>query len=108
MTTSWPYSASNSPPRVAKVEADARRISTGGVGHIDLLWPWLTRRELNRAHKSLGKAEEQELVYLDLLSAENYPAGVVTPNSKRIRIRDLECDNEACFTFNILELTLHP
>lgn len=77
--------------QVATFERNARRISTGRIGRIDVFWPG----NLIAEHKSLGKdlaaaIEKQALDYLGEIPAKQFPRLVVASDFARLRVLDLD------------------
>lgn len=79
--------------RVATFEARAQRVSTGGRGRIDLLWPGVLVAEHKSAGKDLAAAEDQAVDYLESIGDAAFPGHVITSDFARMRIRDLGGDN---------------
>lgn len=79
--------------RVATFEARAQRVSTGGRGRIDLLWPGVLVAEHKSAGKDLASAEDQAIDYLESIGDAAFPGYVITSDFARMRIRDLGGDN---------------
>lgn len=79
--------------RVATFEARAQRVSTGGRGRIDLLWPGVLVAEHKSAGKDLAAAEHQAIDYLESIGDAAFPGHVITSDFGRLRIRDLGGDN---------------
>lgn len=79
--------------RVATFEARAQRVSTGGRGRIDLLWPGVLVAEHKSAGKDLAAAEDQAIDYLESIGDAAFPGHVITSDFGRMRVRDLGGDN---------------
>lgn len=76
--------------RAALYERRAQRSSTGAQGYIDALVPGILAIEMKSEGKSLAKAEEQALDYLQGLSDAEFPDWVLTSDFKTFRLLNLK------------------
>ncbi|MBO0596805.1 class I SAM-dependent DNA methyltransferase [Nesterenkonia sp. E16_7] len=76
--------------RAALYERRARRSSTGSQGYIDALVPGILAIEMKSEGKSLVKAEEQALDYLQGLPNAEFPDWVLTSDFKTFRLLNLK------------------
>ena len=90
--------------RVATFEAKAMRVSTGGRGRIDLLWPGILVAEHKSTGRDLAAAEAQALDYLESVDIKDFPGVVVTSDFANFRVRDLGGDNTP-YTFALSDLS---
>jgi len=90
--------------QVALFEEKARRLSTGGTGRIDLLWPGLLIAEHKSEGKNLEEAEEQALDYLydSSFDRRQLPRFVITSDFARIRIKEI--GSESAVTIETIDL----
>lgn len=76
--------------RAALYERRAQRSSTGAQGYIDALVPGILAIEMKSEGKSLAKAEEQALDYLQGLPDAEFPDWVLTSDFKTFRLLNLK------------------
>lgn len=81
--------------RAALYERRARRSSTGSQGYIDALVPGILAIEMKSEGKSLVKAEEQALDYLQGLPDAEFPDWVLTSDFKSFRLLKLKEGSDA-------------
>lgn len=89
--------------RVATFEARARRVTTGGRGRIDLLWPSVLVAEHKSAGMDLSEAEAQALDYLESIDADSFPGVVLTSDFAHFRLLDLSA-NDVAVEFPLMDL----
>jgi hypothetical protein len=72
----------------AAFDRHARRLSTGGPGFIDLIWPGMVLAEHKSAGEDLEAAADQALDYLDSLPDLDLPRLILVSDFARIGVMD--------------------
>jgi len=89
--------------RVAVFEKRAERLSTGGLGRIDVFWPGVLIAEHKSRGRDLDAAEEQALDYLESIDQDDFPGLLVVCDFARMRVTDLGGDRVA-YEFPLVDL----
>ena len=92
--------------RVAQFEAAAKRLSTGGTGAIDVLWPGHIAVEHKSGGKDLEAALEQAVDYLLSLKEEQWPKLVIACDFDRFIVQDLDADDRWEFSLEDFPLEI--
>ena len=83
--------------RVAVFEANAKRLSTGGSGAIDVLWEGHIAVEQKSAGKSLDEALDQAIDYLGSLEDHQLPKLIIACDFRDFLVQELETGDRWSF-----------